>query len=139
MGGICMYWFTYYLTKSFWGSILAGFIFTFSNYHFMDADQHLQLTALEWIPLFILLWYCLITRPNPAIAVGAAIGLWMVILCDYYYFFYCGVMAAFIFIWYAVINKNILFMVRKKTFPVPGNFCSDSTAADRANGRRFAG
>ena len=89
MGGMTMYWLAYYLTRSFWGSIIAGFIFTFSNYHFMHAQGHLQLVSLEWIPLFILCWYSLITKPHTAKAVGAAIVLWMVLLCDNYYFFYC--------------------------------------------------
>ena len=59
MGGLTMYWLAYHLTRSFWGSLLAGFIFTFSNYHFMHAQGHLQLISLEWIPLFVLCWYCL--------------------------------------------------------------------------------
>jgi hypothetical protein len=113
MGGLTMYWLSYLLTKSFWGSIIAGFIFTFSDYHFMHAHGHLQLVSLEWIPLFILCWYLLITKPRTVTAIGAAIVLWMVILCDYYYFFYCVLIAILILLWYAIINKNIRFIVRK--------------------------
>ena len=116
MGGMTMYWFSYHLTKSFWASIIAGIIFTFSSYHFMHADGHLNLESLEWIPMFILCWYALITKPQPVTAVGAAIVLWMVILCDYYYFFYCFLTAIFIVFWYAVINKNGWFIVKKKHF-----------------------
>jgi hypothetical protein len=116
MSGLTMYWFSYYMTRSFWGSILAGFIFTFSAYHFLHAQGHLQLVSLEWIPLFILCWYILITRPHPVIAVAAAMVLWMVVLCDYYYFFYCILTAIFIFIWYAIINKNIRFILKKQYF-----------------------
>ncbi|MGB8213647.1 MAG: hypothetical protein WCE68_08820 [Anaerolineales bacterium] len=116
MGGVSMYWFTYTLTKSFWGSLMGGFIFTFSSYHFMHAQGQLQLASLEWLPLFILCWYWLLTKPHPVIAVGTAIVLWLVILCDYYYFFYCVLTAGFIFIWYAIINKDAWFSVRKKHF-----------------------
>jgi hypothetical protein len=114
MAGLTMYWFSYYGTRSFWGSLLAGFIFTFSGYHFLQADGHLQLVSLEWIPLFILCWYILITKPHPVTAVAAAILLWMVVLCDYYYFFYCVMTAIFIFIWYAIINKNVRFILKKQ-------------------------
>jgi len=43
MGGVTMYWLSHYLTRSFWGSLIAGFIFTFSNYHFSHVNGHLQL------------------------------------------------------------------------------------------------
>ncbi|MGD0878419.1 MAG: hypothetical protein ABSA01_09770 [Anaerolineales bacterium] len=116
MAGLTMYWFSYYVTRSFWGSILAGFIFTFSGYHFLHAQGHLQLVSLEWIPLFILCWYILITRPHPVTAVAAAIVLWMLVLCDYYYFLYCVITAIFIFIWYAIISKNVRFILKKQYF-----------------------
>ena len=114
MGGLSMYWLSYYLTRSFWGSMVAGFIFTFSNYHFSHVNGHLQLVSLEWIPLFILCWYSLIIKPHAAKAAGAAIVLWMVLLCDYYYFFYCVLTAILIVFWYAIIQKNIWFIFRKE-------------------------
>jgi hypothetical protein len=32
LGGVTAFWLAYYLTESYWSSIVAGFIFTFSNY-----------------------------------------------------------------------------------------------------------
>jgi hypothetical protein len=113
MGGLTTYWLLYHLTRSFWGSILAGFLFTFSSYHFAQAHGHMNLVSLEWIPLFILCWYLLITRPKTITAVGAAVVLWMVILCDYYYFFYCVMAAILIVLWYAIIQKNMIFFIRR--------------------------
>ena len=110
MGGVTLYWLSYYLTRSFWGSVIAGFIFTFSNYHFMHAGGHLQLVSLEWIPVFVLCWYILITKPGPVIAMVAAIALWLVILCDYYYFFYCVLTAILIVLWHAFVNRNFWFI-----------------------------
>ncbi|MGD0879000.1 MAG: hypothetical protein ABSA01_12765 [Anaerolineales bacterium] len=116
MGGVTMYWLSHYLTRSFWGSLIAGFIFTFSNYHFSHVNGHLQLVSLEWIPLFILCWYSLIIKPHTAKGAGAAIVLYMVLLCDYYYFFYCVLTAILIIIWYAIIKKNVWFIFRKEHF-----------------------
>ena len=113
-GGLTTYWLSYLLTKSFWGSILAGFIFTFSNYHFMHAQGHLQLVALEWIPLFLMLWYLLVVRPSTLTGLGAAIALWLVLLCDYYYFFYCFLSAIVIVLWYALSKKDVFFLFRKE-------------------------
>jgi len=116
MGGMSMYWLSHYLTKSFWGSIIAGFIFTFSNYHFSNVNGRLQLVSLEWIPLFVLCWYSLIIKPRTAKAAGAAIVLFMVLLCDYYYFFYCVLIVIIIIIWYAIIKKDLWFLIRREHF-----------------------
>jgi hypothetical protein len=112
-GGLTMYWLCYYLVQSFWASILAGFLFTFSSFHFMHAQGHLQLVSLEWIPLFILCWYILITKPDAAIGAAAAISLWLVMLCDYYYFFYCVLAAILILIWYMVASRSVWFFIKR--------------------------
>jgi hypothetical protein len=116
MGGMTMYWLAQILTRSFWGSIIAGFTFTFSSYHFMHAQGHLQLVSLEWVPLFVLCWYSLITRPRTITAVGSAIVLWMVLLCDNYYFFYSVLIGILIVVWFAIINRNVGFIVKKEHF-----------------------
>jgi len=47
VGGLTAFLLAYYFTKSYWSSIIAGFIFTFSNYHFAHAQGHLNLVSLE--------------------------------------------------------------------------------------------
>jgi hypothetical protein len=118
LGGVTTFWLAYYLTGSYWSSILAGFIFTFSNYHFAHAEGHLQMVSLEWIPLFVLCWYVVLTKPGIPVAVASAITLVGVILCDYYYFFYCVVMGGLMVAWYAVKENDFLFFF-KKTYLIP--------------------
>jgi hypothetical protein len=114
LGGVTTFWLAYYLTGSYWPSILAGFIFTFSNYHFAHAEGHLQLVSLEWIPLFVLCWYVLLTKPSVLMGIASAGTLVAVILCDYYYFFYCVVMGGMMVVWYGVQQRDLLFFLRKK-------------------------
>ena len=110
-GGLFTFFLTYYFSKSYWGSIISGFIFTFSNYHFIHmAVGHMQLIALEWIPLFILCAYIFITRPRIANAVICAILLFLVVLCDYYYFFYCSLIFIFMVIWYSIRQRSLFFL-----------------------------
>ncbi len=116
MGGLTMYWLAFYVSKSFWGSLLAGFVFTFSSFHFMHAQGHLQQVSLEWLPLFLLCWLSLLDNPHTLKGMGAAILLWLVMLCDYYFLFYSVLTAVLIFIWYAIIHKDILFIFRKAHF-----------------------
>lgn len=113
MSGVTAYWLAYYLTRSFWGSIVSGYIFTFSSYHFAHYYGHLNLISMEWIPLFILCWYILITRPSVLMALASALTLWLVLLCDYYYFFYSVLAGGLMVLWYIVAQKNVrLFFSR---------------------------
>ena len=116
IGGLTAFLLAFYLSRSYWGSLLAGFIFTFSNYHFAHAEGHMQLVSLEWIPLFLLLWLMLMTKPSIHVGLGAALALFGVVLCDYYYFFYCVITAVLIACWKILKTKDIFFLLRKKYF-----------------------
>jgi len=97
MAGLTAFWLCYYFSKSYWASLIGGFIFTFSSYHFAHAIGHMQLVSLEWIPLFILLWWKLLKKPSYWLAAGASVVLLLVLFCDYYYFLYSILTAALIF------------------------------------------
>jgi hypothetical protein len=99
MGGLSTFWLCYYFSKSYFASIVGGFIFTFSSYHFAHAIGHMQLISLEWIPLFILLWWKLLKKPSYMLAIGASLSLFLVLFCDYYYFLYSLITAGFIFVY----------------------------------------
>ncbi|HEU5187543.1 MAG TPA: hypothetical protein VFT87_03500, partial [Candidatus Saccharimonadales bacterium] len=122
MGGVTMFWLVRHLNKSYIIALLAGFLFTFSSYHFAHALGHLQLVSLEWIPLFILLWWKLMERWRYTLALGAAGALFLVILCDYYYFFYSVMTAAIIFFYFLAKKKFQLFA--PKTLKVLGVFAA---------------
>lgn len=85
--GLTAFWLAHEFSGSYVGSLIGGFIFTFSNFHFNHAMSHLQLVSLEWIPLFLLVWWRLLTRPTVTGALGAALTLFLVELTDHYYFF----------------------------------------------------
>jgi len=114
MAGLTTFWLSHYFTPSYWGSVVAGFIFSFSNYHFAHAPGHLNLVSLEWMPLFVLCLYVLFKSPSVRVALAAAACLFFIILCDYYYFFYCVLTAILMFVWFAVQNRNALFFVGKR-------------------------
>jgi hypothetical protein len=94
MGGLTAFWLCLYFTHRIPASLVGGFIFTFSAYHLAIATGLMQLVSLEWIPLFLLLWWKLLERPSTRLGVGAAVSLLLVLLCDYYYFLYSIAAAA---------------------------------------------
>lgn len=96
VGGLTAFRLSLHLTGHLGGSLLAGWIFTFSNYHFAHAEGHLQLVSLEWIPLFVLMWWKLNEAPSVRFGVLAGVSLFLVLLCDYYYFLYCILIGALI-------------------------------------------
>lgn len=113
ISGFTAFWLSYSISNSYLGSLIAGYIFTFSEYHFMHAQGHMQLISQEWIPLFVLCWYLLINKPSVSKAVISGLVLFSVILCDYYYFLYCVITGILIAGWYAVKTKNLLFFFKK--------------------------
>ena len=100
VAGLTAFRLALHVTESYWGSVLAGYVFTFSQYHFAHAEGHLQLVALEWIPLFILCWLRLTIEPSIRRAGAASLTLLLVALCDYYYLFYCVLAGAVIGAWH---------------------------------------
>lgn len=120
-GGVTAFLLAHHLTRSFLPSLIAGFIFTFSSFHFEHAEGHLQLVSLEWIPLFVLLWLKLVATPTVARGVGAALVLFLVILCDYYYFLYCVMTGAIILGW-AMRHRGVGAFVERPRMAALGSF-----------------
>ena len=116
-GGVTAFWLCLEMTRSYAGSLLGGAIFTFSSFHFMHADAHLQLTALQWLPLFILYWIRYCERPGAGRGVAAALVLWLVMLCDLYYFAYAVFTAVFFYAWKARERGDLLFLLRRPAWP----------------------
>jgi hypothetical protein len=118
MGGLTAFGLAWRLSRSYRGSLFAGFIFSFCNYHFAHAQGHMQLVSLEWIPLFVLAWYILMSRPSLWSGIGSGLALFLVLLCDYYYFLYGVMIAAAIYGWKALRERNPLFIFRRG-YPAP--------------------
>lgn len=114
VGGLTAFLLAFHICRSYLGSLIAGFIFTFSNYHFAHAEGHMQLVSLEWIPLFLLFWLMLIKKPRIWKGALSSLALFAVVLCDYYYFIYCVMMGIIIVLWHALRIKDLFFFVRRK-------------------------
>lgn len=97
--GVTMFWFIQKLHKTYWVSLIAGALFTFSSYHFAHAQGHLQLVSFEFIPLFLLAFWTLLEKMRYRYALFAASSLFLVLLCDYYYLFWCVILGGLWFLW----------------------------------------
>ncbi len=104
-GGVTMFWFVQKLYKTYWVSLIAGGLFTFSSYHFAHAQGHLQLVSLEFIPLFLLAFWMLVEKVKYRYAFLAAGSLFLVLLCDYYYLFWCVLLGGLWLLWNLLTKK----------------------------------
>lgn len=116
-GGLSAFYLAYYFSRSYWPSVVAGALFTFSGYHFIHMETgHLQLIALEWIPLFVLCAHRLLARPGLMISVASAAVLFLVFLCDYYYFMYCCMFLCILIAWKALCQRKLFFLEKEQFF-----------------------
>ena len=127
-GGVTAFWLAGTICRSRQGRMLVGGMFTFSSYHFAHAHGHMQLVALEWLPLFLLFFHHLLVNRGFIWAVGSASALFLVLLCDYYYFFYCIMMACLMIVWsclgpgrprFAYLKSLVYFFVMSCLFTGP--------------------
>lgn len=108
VSGLTAFWLAYELTRSYWAALIGGAIFTFSSYHFAHAEGHMQLIAMQWLPLFLLYWYFLLTKPQVSFGVASALVLFLVLLCDYYYFLFSVMAAAIMLVWHGLRTRATL-------------------------------
>lgn len=106
VGGLIAFWLSLEITGEYYGSLLCGYLFSFSQYHFAHTEGHLQLVTLEWLPLFLLAFWRLLARPSVARGVAAACSLFLVIFSDYYYFLYSVLAGAILLGWYLIAHRS---------------------------------
>jgi hypothetical protein len=119
LAGVFMFWFIYKLHKNYWVSIIAGALFTFSTYHFAHGIGHLQLVSLQFIPLFLLAFWTLIEKMRYRYAPLAAGALFLVMLTDYYYLFWCIILGA-MYVGWQLLRKEL--KITRQNIKVTGLF-----------------
>jgi hypothetical protein len=88
--GLAMFWLAFYYTKRYLPSLLSGFLFTFSAYHFMHSRGHIEMAAMQWLTLFVLSFVWLLDAPTIKKALLAALLLLLVLLNTPYHLLYAA-------------------------------------------------
>ncbi len=102
--GFTMYLLVRELSGNRPAAFLAGCVFTFSHFHFAHAQGHMQLTAMEWLPLFV---YYLVRvwrthRLRDGLLMGGALAL--TTFCSIYYFV-AGFLVAILAVGWVAVRK----------------------------------
>ena len=92
-------YFVYRIGRSIFESriiaLLSGFIFAFSPYHMQPIySGSLEIAAIHWIALYVLMLMRALARPSAWNIVGAAVVLIVTTLSSHYYGLFCAVYTA---------------------------------------------
>jgi len=93
-------------------SLVGGYLFTFSAYHFAHARGHMNLVTMQWIPIFLLAWLAFLEKPTKTRAVASVGALLLVLGSDTYFFLYCVMAGAVMVVWAAWRRRDWLYLVR---------------------------
>ena len=102
LSGLTGFWLAYAMTRAYWPSLAAGYLFTFSEIHYAHSPGHLGPISMQVLPLFLLLWVRLLEHPSVGRAIAAAIMLFLVLLTDQYLFMFSGLAAIVGVVWHLV-------------------------------------
>ncbi len=106
--------FMYLLAGEFVGSWLArfsaGFLYSFSTYHFYRATAHIGLASIEWLAFFAWRVVVFYRRPTALNAALAGLGLALAALSDIYYLAYFAMPFLVLFVVWRLIDDRQWFM-----------------------------
>ncbi|MFH1888569.1 MAG: hypothetical protein ABH806_00595 [Candidatus Omnitrophota bacterium] len=101
-------WFTYLLVYRLTGSAVAGIfsgaIFSLCPYHFARVWQHLALSQIQWMPLYLLSLLSFKDKPVPRNIFFVAVSLFLVVSFNFYYAYFMAVASALFVVF--IIKEN---------------------------------
>jgi hypothetical protein len=97
-----------YLTNNTKAAFLSGLIFMFCPYHFAHSLGHMNLTATEWIPFYVLFLIKMTRENKKSNAFYAAFFLVLTAMTSNYYLIYMFSLTLLYIIYYWLIDKNLI-------------------------------
>lgn len=106
--GLTTFHLCYSISKSYLASIIGGFAFTFSSYHFAHSYGHTNLATLQWMPLFLLYWWHFLRSPSLKLSILCSLALLLVLASDLYYLLF-SILAALIMTGFTLAKGRFIF------------------------------
>jgi hypothetical protein len=80
-------------------AFVAGCLYTFSPFHFAHGIAHLNMLALQWLPLYLWALLAACRSARPAAGLLAGVVLFGVVLTDYYFALFCALATGLVALW----------------------------------------
>jgi len=106
LSGLFMYLLSFYITRNKIISFISAIIYNFCPYHFVRSWQHLGLSQIQFLPLYLLSLFLVFDNPNKKRILFAAICLFFVSSFDFYYSYFMYTVTI-IFILFTLIQKKL--------------------------------
>ncbi len=88
LSGLFMYYLVYGFTKNKMAALISGTIFTLSPYHFAQAFEHLGLSNMQWMVLYIFSLFNMARKKTYINAIVCGVCFSIVGFFDYYYLYF---------------------------------------------------
>ncbi len=119
LSGFTMYFLAGEFVKSKIACFVAGFLYSFSTYHFARTTGHMGLATMEWLPFCAWRVFVFYRRPNIKNAALAGLSLALVCFSDTYYLAYFALpFGLFFLVWKLVTDFSWFKQVRHLTLGV---------------------
>ena len=106
-GGYGAYLLSNHFTKNFYSSLIAGIIFTFGSYHMAQANSHIGLSMIIWIPIFILFLFKILSKNSIFYGVLGGIFFFLVSYTHLYYTVFITIFSIIFFLVYIFKEKDV--------------------------------
>ena len=116
LGGATAYILAGTVTQSRLARFTAGFIFTFSTFHFFRATGHLAEATIEWLPFCAWRLCLFFKRPTPLNAALAALGVALVPLSAVYFGAYFALPFILALLGYQFMHDRTWFTLRNVAY-----------------------
>ena len=108
IAGMTAYLLTYHLTRNFLASLVGGYIFAFSPFHFAHSLHHMHVATIQYIPLFVLCVLRFEETKSPYYGIGAVLWFLLSGLASFYYLFYNGMFLVFLYLYRAFEARKLI-------------------------------
>ena len=106
-GGYGAYLLANHFTKNYYSSLIAGIIFTFGTYHMAQANSHIGLAMIVWIPIFILCLFKILNKNSLFFAMLGGVLFLLISFTHLYYSVFITIFSIIFFIVYVFKEKNV--------------------------------
>ena len=108
LSGFGAFFLVKYLTDNTKAAFLSGIIFMFCPYHFAHACGHMNLTATEWIPFYVLFFIKMTKENKKTNAIYAAFFLVLTAMTSNYYLVYMFSFTLLYIIYYWLVDTSLI-------------------------------
>jgi len=122
LSAIVMYYLVSHLTGNKLASAVSGLIYAFSPYHFAQSYAHIELSNIQWMPLYVLFLFKFYEERTLRNTLLCGLSFSLVVLEHGYYAFFMLIFTViflfFIFFRSIILQRRLAFNIQRWKLPI---------------------